>query len=123
MKPRIVLALPFAVLALVLAACGGSDGDGGSNGGGGDVTVVATEFEFDPSGLTISADTPTEITVDNQGVVEHDLTIDELGVHIHADAGESTTGTVTAAAGTYEFYCSVPGHRDSGMEGTLTVTG
>jgi uncharacterized cupredoxin-like copper-binding protein len=37
--------------------------------------------------------------------------------------GKDGTSTVTAelGAGRYTFYCSVPGHRQGGMEGTLTV--
>jgi plastocyanin len=35
--------------------------------------------------------------------------------------GGSKTLTVTLKPGTYKFYCSVPGHRMAGMEGTLTV--
>ena len=36
--------------------------------------------------------------------------------------GGSKTLTVTLKAGTYKFYCSVPGHRQAGMLGTLTVS-
>jgi len=117
MKTRMTLIATFAVLALALAGCNGDDGDVGD----GPVTVVGTEFEFDPEQVTIPADTPTEITLDNQGAVEHDWTIDELDVHIFAEAGESVTETVTAPAGTYEVYCAVPGHREAGMVGTLVV--
>jgi uncharacterized cupredoxin-like copper-binding protein len=35
--------------------------------------------------------------------------------------GGSKTVSATLRAGTYKFYCSVPGHRQAGMEGTLTV--
>jgi uncharacterized cupredoxin-like copper-binding protein len=37
--------------------------------------------------------------------------------------GGTKSMTMTLAAGTYTFYCSVPGHRQAGMQGTLTVTG
>jgi uncharacterized cupredoxin-like copper-binding protein len=35
--------------------------------------------------------------------------------------GGSKTVTVNVKPGTYKFFCSVPGHRQAGMEGTLTV--
>ena len=81
------------------------------------------EFAYDPTSFTIPADTATDVTLDNTGVVEHDITVDELDLRIYADPASSTTESVTAPAGTYTFYCSIPGHRDSGMEGTLTVEG
>lgn len=125
MKSRSVPAALLLVLGLVAAGCGGSDepdGDAGGDGGGGDaITVVATEYAFDPPDVSIEADTATTIALDNQGIIEHDWTIDELDVHIVTNAGETAEATLTAAAGTYEVYCSVPGHRDQGMEGVVTV--
>lgn len=124
MRSRLIPTVSLAA-ALVLAACGNGNGDGGTaddGGAGGDsLTIVATEYEFDPSDVSIPADTAVEITVDNQGIIEHDWTVDELDVEIYADAGDTATVTVTAAAGTYDVYCSIPGHRELGMEGSLTV--
>jgi len=37
------------------------------------------------------------------------------------NGGDSTTVTVNLPAGTYTFYCSVPGHKEAGMTGTLVV--
>ena len=62
------------------------------------------------------------IEVVNGGVVEHDFTIDEANVKIATPATETASGSFTLPAGTYAFYCSVPGHREAGMEGTLTVS-
>jgi uncharacterized cupredoxin-like copper-binding protein len=123
MKARRTLLAPLAAFALAfgLAACG--NGDDGVAADDGSMTVVGTEFEFSPEQVSIPADTPTEITLDNQGAVEHDWTIDELDVHVFAEAGESVIETVTAPAGTYEVYCAVVGHREAGMEGTLVVEG
>jgi nitrite reductase (NO-forming) len=55
--------------------------------------------------------------------IQHDFTIDELDAHVAADASDSAEGGFTAdETGTYTFYCSVEGHREAGMEGTLTVS-
>lgn len=123
------LSIPALLLAgaLGLTACGGGgdDGGGGAAAGGGDgdaVTVVASEFAFDPGDITIPADTDVTVTLDNgEGGVEHDFTIDEADVQIVADPGQTVDGTVNVAAGDYTVYCSVPGHREAGMEASLTA--
>jgi len=115
--------------ALVLGACGGGGDDGGGGDGetGGDdgattLSVAATEFAFDPVTLSAPADEEVTVEVVNGGTIEHDFTIDEAGLKIATPATETATGTFNLPAGTYTFYCSVPGHQDSGMEGTLTVS-
>ena len=115
--------------ALLMGACGGGgddgdDGDGETGGDGGTTTlsVTATEFAFDPATLSVPADEEVTIEVVNGGTIEHDFTIDEANLKIATPATETATGTFNLPAGTYAFYCSVPGHRDSGMEGTLTVS-
>jgi plastocyanin len=128
MRTRILPVLAVAG-ALALSACGGGGGStsgdatGGDNGGGASaVSVKTTEYQFDPADLTIPADTAVTITVDNTGgVIEHDLTVEDQDITIHADPGKTTDGTVELAAGDYVIFCSIPGHRQAGMEGTLTV--
>ncbi|MNC96187.1 plastocyanin [compost metagenome] len=59
----------------------------------------------------------------NAGAVEHDITLDNPGFKVAAQptkSGEATLAIPTA--GSYTFYCSVPGHRVAGMEGTVTVS-
>jgi plastocyanin/mono/diheme cytochrome c family protein len=65
------------------------------------------------------------IAVNNPGVIPHDFTVDEWGIADPLAGGAQTTITIPADAqpGTYTFYCSVPGHRQAGMEGTITITG
>jgi plastocyanin len=126
MSARIRLILTTAVTALVLSACGG-DGDttagddGPADAGSGAVTVVATEFAFDPD--TLSFPSGTTVSLDNQGVIEHDFTVEghEDDILIYTNAGETAEGTVDLPAGDYTFYCTIPGHRASGMEGDLTI--
>ena len=119
--------LPALGLVIVLAGCGGGAGadvaqEGGAEAPSADaLTVVATEFAFDPGSFTVPADTSVEVVLDNQGVIEHDITIDDTDVRIYADASETASGQLMLAAGTYTFYCDIPGHRDSGMEGTVTA--
>jgi uncharacterized cupredoxin-like copper-binding protein len=64
-----------------------------------------------------------EVTVEiaNLDAFDHDFTIDELDVQLLLGANESAEAMFEASPGTYTFYCSVPGHREAGMEGTLTV--
>lgn len=112
------------VVAVALTACGGSASEPSAvaTGGADAVTLVATEFAYDPSTVTVPAGTSAEIVLDNQGSVEHDLTIEEGEIDVvRAAAGSSASGTVTLDAGTYTFYCTIPGHRAAGMEGTLTA--
>ncbi|MEX0869295.1 MAG: cupredoxin domain-containing protein [Nitriliruptoraceae bacterium] len=108
--------------ALLLTGCGGGDAGGEGAASDGDVAIVATEFAFEPAAVSIAADTDVVVTIDNTGgAVEHDFTIDELDVLIHAEPTEAASGTINAPAGTYTFYCSIPGHRAAGMEGELSV--
>ncbi len=121
---RWLLALAAAAV-LALAGCGDDDGSGGDAAGGDEqratIEVVTDGFAFDPDDITVDAGS-AEIVLDNtDGPIEHDFTVDELDVKVHADAGETAREVVDLEAGSYTFYCSIPGHREAGMEGTLTV--
>jgi len=123
---RLVVA---GVLALGLAACGGDNGDTAPPPANGDapseVSVLGTDaLKFEPTELTAAAGTIT-VTLTSEDAVEHDFVIEEIGDEevVYSGPGETNSGTVDLEAGTYTFYCSIPGHRTAGMEGTLTVTG
>lgn len=61
----------------------------------------------------------------NKSSLEHNVTIESAsGEKVGATptfGGGSKTLSVSLKPGTYKFFCSVPGHRQAGMEGTLTV--
>lgn len=107
---------------------GGTTGHGSSESSGAEtggeasdaITMDATITGFDPASLDVKEGKVT-ITYVNLDPMVHDFTIDELGVHVPVDPDETTTFTFEATPGVYTFYCSVPGHREAGMEGTVTV--
>ncbi len=86
------------------------------------VSVVTVDLTFEPSEFEIPANTDVEVTITNEGVLQHDFAVEELGIDSDLlENGQSTTVTINAEPGTYEFICTVPGHAQSGMVGTLTV--
>lgn len=94
----------------------------GGGGAGGTLSVITTDLAFDSTALTVSAGSVT-VNVTNNGQLPHDFTIDSPAIMVEVVSnGASASGTVTLSAGEYTFYCSVPGHRGAGMEGTLTVS-
>jgi len=80
------------------------------------------DFRFVPAEIRVKAGQRVNLQVTNRGGVPHDLAIPALRFHAEAAAGQQTTaGFVAPRAGVYEFYCSVPGHREAGMVGRLVV--
>jgi uncharacterized cupredoxin-like copper-binding protein len=131
--------LVVAALAVFgLAACGGDGGDDEttaaappptttSAAGGSTVTISTppgSDLAFDQKDVSAKAGSVT-IDFDNQQSLEHDVKVEdssgtELGGTDLVSSGMAT-GTVDVQPGSYTFFCSVPGHREAGMEGTLDV--
>jgi plastocyanin len=68
---------------------------------------------------------PVTITMANMSPVEHNVTVAQGSTVLGATPtfqGGSRSLSLKLKPGTYTFYCSVPGHRQAGMEGTLTVS-
>lgn len=141
---RLFLPALILSLALVLAACG-DDGDmssdagdtGGSDGmddmghggeantpmvdGAREIEVTGTSLAFDPEEITVAAGEDVTIVLTADDIL-HDFTVEDAEGHVAADAGETASGGLRIdEPGTYTFYCSVEGHREAGMEGTLVV--
>ena len=89
--------------------------------GGEEVEVESYDIYFEPEELAIPADTDVTVSLPNDGVTLHNFSIDELGIDVDIAPGATEETVINAPAGTYEYYCNVPGHKAAGMLGTLTV--
>ncbi len=110
---------------------GGAPAEGGSKpaakpkGPGGTLKLSAspTALAFDTKELSSK---PGEVTIDfdNPAALEHNVAIEQNGKQIAISetlAEGKTSVSADLAPGTYTFLCTVPGHAEAGMEGTLTV--
>ncbi|HZO60921.1 MAG TPA: plastocyanin/azurin family copper-binding protein [Solirubrobacterales bacterium] len=143
---RFTLLLVVCVLAVFgLAACGGDDNNDsttepaatdttttettttGEGGGGGETVRVSADpggaLEFEQKSLTAPVGSVT-VEFRNPSSTPHDFVLERDGQEVAKtdviSDGEDTADA-TLEAGEYTYYCSVPGHRQAGMEGTLTA--
>jgi len=136
--------LIVAALAVVgLAACGGSSNDnsttaastpasttpaGGGAAGGGSTVDISTpsgsDLAFDQKSVSAKAGSVT-VDFDNKQSLQHDVAVADSSGKVLGQTDLVSSGTANATVnltpGTYTFYCTVPGHREAGMQGTLTV--
>jgi uncharacterized cupredoxin-like copper-binding protein len=102
--------------------------------------VAASEFRFEPANLALKPNVATTLTFKNAGQTLHDLTIvsgpniptpdmpasgdhmaEKQPYHVVAEAGKEATLALNLPAGSYTFICSVAGHKELGMQGTISV--
>lgn len=102
------------------AASPEAGGDTGAASGGQEVTITAHDIYFDPAEVHVKAGKVTFV-LPNEGAAEHDFSIDALNISVNMPAGSTQTVEVDIPAGTYEYYCNIPGHKAAGMVGTLVV--
>ncbi len=102
-------------------------GSQGTTGAGGSLSLAANsegQLAYDTKSLSAKAG---KVTIDftNDAPLSHNVTIESsAGKVLGATptfSGASKTLTLDLKPGTYKFFCSVPGHRMAGMEGTLVV--
>jgi uncharacterized cupredoxin-like copper-binding protein len=87
-----------------------------------EVTVEMVDIDFNPNEFTIPGNTDVTVRLPNTGQIPHNFHIDPLDVHSEdVNPGAETTVTINAEPGDYEYYCSIPGHREAGMVGTVHV--
>ena len=88
------------------------------------VPVTETEFKIAVPKSTLPAGSYS-FEVKNDGKIEHDLVIEGNGVDEKTptiEAGKTATLEVDLKPGTYDVYCSIPGHKQAGMDVKLTVS-
>lgn len=86
------------------------------------MAITLVNGEIQPTELTIAAGTDVTVSVSNNGTFAHNFTI--KGTHFATamlDPGQAEELIVNLEAGSYVTFCAVPGHREAGMMGTLTV--
>jgi uncharacterized cupredoxin-like copper-binding protein len=135
------LAVAPVAAALLVAGCGGSSGGGSSNasatttpmpassGGQGHVVKLSADpggqLRFNTANLTAKAGKVTlRMFNPTSAGMPHGISVEGHGVDSDGPIvapGKTSTITVTLKKGTYEYYCPVPGHKEAGMKGTLTV--
>jgi plastocyanin len=144
-------ALSLAVGVLALAGCGGSSSGTGSTAStpaspaatsttsstppastgpstGQDLALAATpegQLKYDKTALTANAG-EVSIAFTNMSPLDHNMTIESASSHKILGATPTFSGAtkdlkLDLKPGVYKFFCTVPGHRMAGMEGTLTV--
>jgi uncharacterized cupredoxin-like copper-binding protein len=143
-SPRWLAATLLTAGGLLIAGCGGGSSASSSDqatlpgetgqqppagtvsGAGGGLHLNADPggaLRFNTKSLTANAGKVT-LVMKNPSQLSHSIAITGNGVNAAGEVvGPGGTSTVSASLkpGTYTFYCTVPGHREAGMFGTLTV--
>jgi plastocyanin len=123
----VLAAMSAAVITASEPAKAGSQGALGPAAPAGTLKLAANPtglLSYDTKQLSAKAGRVT-IAFTNTAVLEHNVTIAKGGTLLGATptfSGGTRMLTLNLKPGTYTFYCSVPGHRQSGMEGTLRVS-
>lgn len=136
-----VVLTSVALAAGPLAGCGGDDsiatsapsttpsGSGAAHGGGGapvgadsrHIQVTARSFAFEPKQITVKPGESIAVVLNAQEG-QHHFKVDDFNADVSAAAGKTGFGGFRAGGpGRYTFYCSMSGHREAGMEGSLVV--
>lgn len=136
MRRHAVSILVALGMALAISACA-TPGDGALTPGGEPtlapsartIVVEAAEFSFTPNTFTAQVDEVLAFEITNNGTVEHNFVVfDSAGVEVARTSAPIPVGGMAsvevraAEAGTYTIVCGIPGHQESGMQASLTVS-
>jgi uncharacterized cupredoxin-like copper-binding protein len=85
--------------------------------------LAAQNVKFDQAELHAKVGETVALRLDNRDNMSHSFDIDAFNLHVPLSAGQRGAAVFKPTqAGTYTFYCSLPGHREAGMVGTLVVS-
>jgi uncharacterized cupredoxin-like copper-binding protein len=134
---KTLLRLMVCVMPLLLIGCGGTEDADSAN-----LEVTLQDYEFVPNTYSVPAGAAVNLTLVNNGTVEHEWVLfekdfrlgpgeafgDDAEGHIFwegevGEPGGSETFTFTAPteAGDYQVVCGIEGHYEQGMEAAFTV--
>ena len=148
---RTLTVVAIAAVALLALACGGNDdgaGGGAADAGVREIHLRMTDqIRFDPAEIQVEAGVPVRLVIDNSEAASiHDFSVKAISVKDVSHEGEADVGHIgmnsaddydlhlalesgtdgvleftPTEAGEYEFMCTVTGHAQAGMTGTLIV--
>ena len=131
----------WLIVGLTVAACAGQSNPQAET----QISLEVSDFKFTPNNLELTAGQPVKLTLHNASVLEHDFSIVEIPLvgtaeetggmehamgdaaaepelHVAVGGGQRASLELTATKpGTYDFWCTVSGHKEAGMTGTLVV--
>jgi plastocyanin len=85
-------------------------------------TLFAENTEYSPGEFEMATSEVLGLFVQNKDSIAHSFDIDSLDIHVQIPANSTVAVAIDpTAAGTLEFYCAIPGHRQAGMNGIITV--
>jgi len=100
-------------------------GEGGANAVrpvNGIIEMTASAFGFKPDRIAMEVGEAVSLKLTSTDTL-HTFTIKELGIEVEIPLGQTARVDLTGTKeGRYIFYCAVPGHREKGMEGVLSVS-
>lgn len=119
------LGILFAIglFVVVIARLGLLNGlRGGETAVPGAIHLTAQDMRFGQEEIHLKVGQTVTFTLDNKDLYAHSFDADDFDVHTAMPANSQVTASFTATRpGTFDFYCSVPGHQQAGMVGKIIV--